>query len=117
MVIGFLNTLFGIYVAEAGEGLTLPQKYRYLILALTLSCWIIGGCAESTYEITVYNQLSVPADIYIDGNFRGTVDPNGNLTISDVLEGLHQVEARPEGYEVITEQLDVYRDVEWNIHE
>ena len=117
MVIGFLNTTFGIHVAKIEEGVTLRQRCRYLLLALIISCWIISGCAESTFEITVYSQLSVHADIYIDGDFRGTVEANGNLTISEVLGGFHQLEARPEGYEVITEDLDVYRDVEWNIHE
>ena len=92
---------------------------RYLSTVLIIFCVsFLSACevVDETYTITVRNQLDADLTVKLDGVFKGTVAPDGELVIKDVDGGTHLLQGEAEGYEPLAREVDLERDFTWVIY-
>jgi hypothetical protein len=68
-----------------------------------------------TYDITVINETGFRFAFHLDGVFQFHLEPRDMGTITDVLEGIHTLDARIDDDIIAEETISVDRDIEWTV--
>ncbi len=67
------------------------------------------------YELTVFNETFSYFSFYLDGVYQFDIDPGDGITLTDVSEGVHTLEARIGDIIIADETLEIDRDIEWEV--
>lgn len=89
------------------------------ILIFSLISCDLFEAEQAAANIIVYNEYGEALDIYMDGYFQFTVEYGSNVTIENVTEGEHYLEAKYTETETVVETATVdiitIADYEWTI--
>jgi len=67
------------------------------------------------YELTVFNEAGLDFAFYLDGVFQFDIESGEGITLTDVSEGVHTLEARIGDIVIADETVDVNQDLEWEV--
>ncbi len=67
------------------------------------------------YELTVFNEAGLDFAFYLDGVFQFDIEYGEGITLTDVSEGIHTLEARIGDIIIADETVDVNQDLEWEV--
>jgi len=68
------------------------------------------------YDITVINDTDSAFSVYLDDDFQFKLASGGRITIRDVDEGRHTLEARDAGVVIAERDVNLDSDIEWTIY-
>ena len=67
------------------------------------------------YEITVFNETGSFFSFYLDGVYQFDLEAGEGITLTDVSEGIHTLEARIGNFVIAEDTVDVDQDIEWEV--
>ena len=67
------------------------------------------------HEITIFNETASFFSFYLDGVYQFDVEAGEGITVTDVSEGIHTLEARIGDIVIADTTVDVDEDIEWEV--
>lgn len=94
------------------------RKFVYLCILIILGLALLFPACDFIleYDITVINDTDDSFSVYLDDDFQFRLASGGKITIKDVDEGRHRLEARDAGVVIAERNVTLDSDIEWTIY-
>lgn len=107
-------------MVESKHITALMVKFRIFILIGTFFFLLMncksptspGGKGEA--DIVIYNEYGESLDIYMDGDFKFSIEHNGQVEMDDVSYGEYEFEAKKANEVIATETILVEEDIDYS---